>query len=218
MAEKSYDVRIDNAKVLRILVDNLCTITKEQLAELVRKQLKRGHSQYEYQESILLTTIKREKKRGLYRTENILNGEDFIISPFGEKGNLSVIPCFWVLQDMFKDEYLNISNVFRGKNPETLSYSTDNITYSFYHITEDTLGILPKSIERANLYASLSANTRDVKYHLINIYVTDSVEIADLISEATKDLRCQIAITRTEKSPYEKPSEIAYIVDGKRVK
>lgn len=218
MTNNAYDVKIDNTKVLNILMDNLCTCTKEQIAELAKKQLKRSHSAHKYEESILLNAIKREKKKGMYRVEDILNGKDFIISPFGEKGNLSIIPCFWVLQDMFKDEYLNISNCFKGKNPETMSYSTDNITYAFYYITEDTLGIIPKSIERAELYSSLSAKTRDIKYHLINIYVTDSIECADTITEATKGIRCQIAITKTEKSPYEKPLDIAYIVDGNRVK
>ncbi len=218
MNNRAFEVKIDHTKLILTLMDNLTTVTRNQIAELIKKQLKRGHSVYSYKEEILNNAIKKAKKNGLYRTEDILNGEDMILSPYGEKGNLSIIPCFWVLQDMFKDEYLNLNNVFKGKNPETLSYSVDNITYSFYYITEETLGLLPKSIERANLYASLSDKTRDVKYHLINVYVTDSIEVADTISQATKDFRCQIAVTKTEKSPYEKPVDIAYIVDGNRVK
>ena len=214
----NYNVRIDNAKIINTLMDNLCTCTKEQIAELIKKQLKRSHASVSFDEALLLRIINREKRKGMYRTEDFLNGKDFIISPYGEAGNLAIIPCFWVLQDMFKDEYISLTDVFRGKNPETMSYSTENITYSFYYMTEDTLGIMPKSIERAKVYASINEKTRNGKYHLINVYVTDSIEIADTLSEATKDIPCQIAVIKTDKSPYEKPTQIAYIANGKRVK
>lgn len=208
---------IDNGKIIRTLTDNLCCVTKQQIAEIVKMLIEHKQLKIEYREDILRSSIKRECRANSYRTEDILNGKDTIITPYGASTKINVLPCFWVLLDMMKGGYIDINNVFKGKHPETLSFSSENITYAFYYVTNETLGFLPKTIERANLYKSLGEKTRDTKYHLINVYVTDDLEVAHTISNMGLDIPYQIAVTKWEESPFEKPVDIAYIVDGERI-
>lgn len=210
--------KLDYGEVIRTLTDNLGSVTKQQLTEIINKELIWMGSNFRCKEEILMRSIQREKKQSQYRTEATASGKDLIISPYSKQPDYNMIRCIWVLLDMLKEERVDISMIFKGKRPETMLYTTDNISYSFYFIDDNTIGTIPQSVKDAKYFEEMTERTRDHKFYVINIYVTDSIDIADEITRMNLDIPHMTAVIRKGASAVDKPIEVGYIKDGKRTK
>lgn len=191
-----------NAELIYNTVCTVGAITKSQTARIL--------------EGTKYPTVAENLLRSLHHMKNVkFMGPDYVVSFFDKKVDTDAVQCLWVALDLLTgdDGFVNLEgvrNIIDGNNIAKFSFiQSDKAVVTVFYVGKTEFSKIAASKQRFYDVTGVEAGN-EKSAGLIYLYVTDSLEVIDMIKNANIKFPHITALVKGD--PAQKP-EIRYFKD-----